>query len=112
MNFKKENGENQPIEVLELSPRAQEGLREQGVNTLGDLRILLLGRDSRVSFLKIQKLGEVNRIAILRKVIKRGLITTGNLGKYCKNSMETNLWECYRTMLKDYQRCTKEKQNP
>lgn len=92
----------QLIEDLHLSVRAQSILKENGIDTINKLRDILMGKDGKVSFRKIDRLGEVYKIDIMHKAISKGIITAGELGKYCKNSIDQELWECYRTIMEHY----------
>lgn len=94
--------ESQPVEILELGLRAQNGLKKHGIKTLGELKVILSGSIEKANFLKIRALGEMHRIIIMHRMIRLGLITADDLGKYSKDKTDVDLWESYRKIMKDY----------
>ncbi|PSM31585.1 DNA-directed RNA polymerase subunit alpha C-terminal domain-containing protein [Haliangium sp. UPWRP_2] len=71
---RREQQRREPVEVLKISPRVRQLLRELGVNTLGDLERL-----TEVKLLDIRGIGQTTIRSLRAEMSDRGLALSGRL---------------------------------
>lgn len=99
---RKKRGIGDSIKCLELPPRVYCSLSRSGVQTVDQLRYMLLGNQHPVSkrdFFDIRNLGMKTAMIILEKALQNEIIGRDEIGIYEHGSKNHTKWEMCRILI-------------